>query len=656
MTQFADLDFGPSHAWLKTRIGQVIGQTQIEGVKAVPWPRGRTIEEQPVDLYVNQWQALGGNAANTRASLLLLLRQLEELAGNPDMQPVYIRWSTTAFPSAFTADEAHDGWYVVNLVQPNYRKYVVTGGIVTVPISVAQVAPAAPASLRVGFRGKALGSTFSGGTFFSNGPMPLLGFPIGSTLPAISGAGSAWTRAGAEGAVPVATVDMASGTPAINPLNFVRPGTVAALMTGGVRVFDTMISGGNAVPTNGTAFNANWVQVYGTQHDFQGDCIVTNGLLLLLFQVGQPGAPRLYLWNTQLSGGQWQQLYDLQYFDNAVSGGTLREVTLERVGLLWTQLRVALSTANGNWAQLRIALFAGAYAAPVEFTPLTQPVTSNLALLLNLASATKIIYDDTGVQDLSTTSGGVVAASALTGYGASFGTAANGPIFGWLYQNAPSGGQPVGNGTSNIGLGDSSGPAQNATRRYGIFAVPFVTAQNLQAEAEGGTLDTPGWTSVADAAASAGNAAKAASGTVVGKADLFGTSWIPTANAFYDVWFRVRVTSAAGSTGEMTLGLWDATAGAFVTFASTTFAANQASTSYVWLRANTGSGLAGVTPTAGHQMRFRAVTAGTLGTDWFIDEAVLLPRYTSSAGSPNFPGDLWAQTSFDLRSRWVVGA
>jgi len=659
VTQLNDLDFGPSHSWLRTRVGQVLGQAQVEGLEAVPWARGRTLEEQPVDLYVAPWQGLGGNPAMTRASLLLLLRQLEELAGNADMQPLYIGWSSTAFPSApLNVAEAHDGWYIVTLAQPPYRRYVVTGGVVTVPVSVAQVAPASPAAMALGYRGTALASTFSGDSIYSNGPTPLLGLPIGATLPS-QGPGSSWTRAGAEGSVPVVALQPAAAgaLPTIQPVRFVRPGTVAALFTGGVRVFDTMAVGGNAVPTNGTAFNSSWVQVYGRKHDFQGDCIVTNGLLLLLFSVGQTGAPRLYVWNTSLSPPAWAQVFDLNYFDNAVSGGTLREVTLERVGLLWSQWRVLLSTANANYAQLRFRLAAGSYAATVEFTPLTQSVTSNLALLLNLANSAKIIFDDSGVQDLSTTSGGVVTTSSTLGYGAAFGTQANGPIYGFVYQNGPSTGQPVGNGVANIGLGDPSGPALNAYRTYGIFAVPYgsngASSEKLQGEGEGGTLGT-GWSSVADAAASGGNTAKAASGTAAGNADLFGTAFVP-APGVYDAWFRVRVTSAAGSAAEMTLGLWDATAGAFVAAGSGTFAANQAATGYGWLRV---TNAAGVLPTAGHQVRWRAVTALALGTDWFIDEAVVLPHANgigSAAIHPDFPGDLWAQWAFEVRARPVVG-
>jgi hypothetical protein len=74
---------------------------------------------------------------------------------------------------------------------------------------------------------------------------------------------------------------------------------------------------------------------------------------------------------------------------------------------------------------------------------------------------------------------------------------------------------------------------------------------------------------------------------------------------------------------EMTFGLWDGTARAWV--ASTSFAPNQASASYSWIKA-----AAGITPQSQHSVQFLATfnTQGgptTLSTDWFVDEAVLMP-------------------------------
>lgn len=655
MTTFNDLDFGPSHAWLKTRVGQVVGTAHVEGKGAFVWSRGSTLEEQPVDLYVSPWQGLGGNAANTRASLMLLLRQLEELCSNSELQPIYIGWTTSAAPGAFSVADPHDGWYTVTLAQPNYRKYVVTGGVVTVPLTVSLVAPASPASLALSWTGAQLATAYSGGLTPPAGYV-FGAYPIGSTAPA--GTSTPPVRTGAEGVVPV-SVTIPSSAP--QPLPFVRPATVAGLYTGGCRVFDTVTAGGNPVNTAGGAptYNANWVQVYGTKHDFQGDCVVTNGLLLLLFSVGSFGAPSVYLWNTKLAPAAWQLQGQINYFDDATNGGAVREINLERVGLEQVKVRVTCSTSAGNWAKLVWRVRRAHYDASVEFWPLTQIATSGLGLSWgSLANAAKIGWTESGAQDIAVSAPvNISAGTAGLGYAAVMSQAANSPLLGFLYQGlaAVPAQQGAGQSTTTFGFGDSTNLAAGSYRLYGIFAVPFATAPNLQAEAEGGALGT-GWSSVADAAASAGSTAKAASGTASGNADLFGTAWQPQpqAGGGADVWFRVRVTSAAGSAAEMTLGLWDATAGAFVSSGSTTFRANQASTSYVWLKANTSLM---VIPT-GHNLQFRAVTAATIGTDWFIDEAFLAPRTSASSGnigSGDWPADLFEQFLFPLTTSWVPG-
>src|SRR5205807_2321906 len=121
----------------------------------------------------------------------------------------------------------------------------------------------------------------------------------------------------------------------------------------------------------------------------------------------------------------------------------------------------------------------------------------------------------------------------------------------------------------------------------------------------------------------------------------FGTAWVPPVGS-YDVWFSVKVTSAAGSASEMKLGLYNSTDSAFV--ASTTYKANQVTTGYAWYKVATG-----VIPTATKNMRFRAETAATIGTDWFIDEAVLAP--TTSTTSYSTPQDVFAQFSQDRTTR-----
>jgi hypothetical protein len=143
-----------------------------------------------------------------------------------------------------------------------------------------------------------------------------------------------------------------------------------------------------------------------------------------------------------------------------------------------------------------------------------------------------------------------------------------------------------------------------------------------RAKAANGEL-SPGWSVVQDASASTGRAAKLARGTSVTsfKNDGFGTWTIPNPG-LYDVWFRVRVANPAEAKPEMTLGLWDGTARVWV--ASRSIAPNQAGASYSWIKA-----AAGVAPPSKHYVQFLATfttqSGTTLSTDWFVDEAVLVP-------------------------------
>jgi len=708
MPTINDIDLGSSHPWPIPDQQQTIGAALVEGSRTLVWPRGALALQQDVTFYVTAFQGIGGQAALSLGAARYLVRQLEELASNPDMQPAYIQWWATSQSGGYNAADYHDGWYVIEKVIPNYRKYIVTG-VVSCELVVRQVAPATPSSLGLGWVGAALSSTFTAT------PVPLLSYPIGATLQVPA----ALSRTGGEGAVPTSVLASAS---TINPALFVRPGTIAGLWTGGVRVYDSINTSSNPVPTSGGFAHANWVQVYGTQHDFVGDCILTNGLLLLLFQVGTGSqACVVYLWNTQLGTPAWQSVGRLQSLDNALNNDTVREINLDRVGLQQSRVRIVSSSSAGNYNMLRVELVAGSYAASVEAWPRTQANTSTFRLNWAPTNAAKIIHDDIGVADVVVSpADSSPAASPSLGFATIFGRTANGPLYGFLYQNAPSQ-QPTNNGSASIGLGDNSGPAQNSYRLYGIWAAPFVTVPNLQAEGESGSLGT-GWSSVADGAASAGNAAKVASGTGSGNADLFGTSWVPPPGQ-YGPAFRLKVTSAASTTAQLQAGLWDATAGAFVTGASTIYAPSQLSTSYVWVFANrrtvsdavfnstttvtsatalftsadvgkvvtrtdglggipagttiqsvtnsttiiltaattaTGSlvGLAiggPITPTAGHNMQFRAVTTATLGTDFFVDEAVLAPIQSATLGQGNFPGDIWAQWAFETDRRWVRG-
>ena len=145
----------------------------------------------------------------------------------------------------------------------------------------------------------------------------------------------------------------------------------------------------------------------------------------------------------------------------------------------------------------------------------------------------------------------------------------------------------------------------------------YENSNNLRsADAAAGALD-PGWSSVPDAAASGGRSAAASSGTYTSfRNDWIGAPVVPVSGA-YDVWYRVRVAGAAGAAAEMTLGLWDDTSGQWV--GMTEYRANQAGTDYRWLKV-----AAGVTPLPGHYVVFIASFKDRLGTDWYVDQAVMV--------------------------------
>ena len=148
-----------------------------------------------------------------------------------------------------------------------------------------------------------------------------------------------------------------------------------------------------------------------------------------------------------------------------------------------------------------------------------------------------------------------------------------------------------------------------------------VTALSYRSEAASGILGG-GWSSVADSAASGARAAKTRSGTfTLFQSDFFGPSIVPM-TAAYDVWYRIRVTSSYETTPEMTLGLWDDQAQSWI--APTKYSANQVGENYSWVKV-----AESVIPIPGHSVHFIASFVGTLGTDWYVDEAVMV-----SAGYP----------------------
>lgn len=700
-----DIDLGPylvpvGGGILQTNVGTPTGQTSgftlIYGDRTRVWPSGATRRTRKETVFIEAPTSLGANAPGTQSSLRILANQLKQLAESFLMNPVYIQWRSGN--GVIVADE-DDGWYILDSVVPNLENEA--SGWATYEITASQMAPASPALFSLAWKGSGL---FSG---FSAIPTLLLAYPIGSTnQPAI-----ALTRSGAQGTIPLTILSSGSIT---NPAYFVRPGTIAGLFSGDVRLYDTVNTSARPVPTAGDFVNSAWVRIYGSQHNFTGDMALTNGLMLMLVQPSQ--SITVYAWNTQ-GTPSWNLIGTIEYQDNTNTTGTIRQFSIDQVGLEECRVRIIAGTSTGNYALLKLRLKRGERACSIEIFPLTQDITSasGQMLLWRLQTAAKIAYNNRAVVDLSLNAGTALTQDTIYGFGGVFGTTVNSMITGWGYEFTPLVSMPGTTSTTVQGVGDN-GITQQSSLKYCFFVVPFTTIANLQAEAESGTLGT-GWTNVVDAAASAGHAAQAASGTASTNADTFGTSWVPPAGQ-YCVAFRIRVTSAAGATAEMQAGLWDATSSAFVPLSFSTFRASQISTSYIWIMSNlrvvtdgvltslstnvdsatanftaddvgkaisggtipagttivsrtsatrvvvsqapttTASGVtlvigAPITPTATHNMQFRAVTTAALGTNWFFDEAVLLPILSATLGAGDFPGDVWSNWIFDRIQQWT---
>lgn len=594
--------------------GQDVGNVDVYGYRQVAYTKQGLRIVRSETVWVESTTAIGGAAAGAQTSLLYLVRQVQELAGSYGGNPVYIQW---AAGGTSTATDPDDGWWILNSVTPDLDKSA--SGWSTIVVTATLVAVGSNPQALV-YYGGALTSTFSGT------PYATIGFPLGATdLPA-----TVLSRTAGEGSVPLSSSPASS----LNPLPFTPSSTIANAFQGGVHVYDTLSAGGNAPPSPPTFLNTNWVEVFGTDHNFAGDIFITNGLLGLLFPAGASYVCRVYLWSTAVATAGWAQVGDLRYLDNSSNVGVLRQMELGRVAVTDALITTRSVTSAGYYGEVTLRLSRGQYYARADFRPLSQSNTNASALQWLFNTAPKVAYNSTSASDPA------VSATALTlptdyGYTAGFTANASQPyIMGLLNLNKPN--AVNGNTSTAINIGDTTGPAQNAIGHYGLFAMPYGTSsdstQRLQAEAESGTLDS-GWSSVSDGGT---QVAKCASGTVTSRADLFGTAFVPQAGT-YDLWVRMRVTSAAGSSNEMQIGLWDSTSSAFVS--STTYKPNQVTTGYVLYRVCTA-----VTPTASHNMRFRAVTVATIGTDWWVDEAFLVPKSLTTALTG--PQDLWQQFGY----------
>ncbi len=700
------IDLGAHATWrspLSTRKGTIWGSdvqnVVIEGSQSIIWSRAGAIRKRTEMVWI-----VTSPPSSTTA--LATLRQLQETANNPALQPVYIQWASGG--GNIVADP-EDGWYVLETVTPNTE--VTIDGIIPVEITVSYVT--------TGISLKSLAIAYSGSIAnigYIGSAIAEVAFPLNAdSMPA-----TILSRPGAEGSMSVSTGPNTTGI--VSPLYFRSSSTVSDLFKTRCSVWDTVNTSSFPVPTGGAFVDSHWIEILHPDHLFQGDCVITNGHILLLFaEGGQTNFIQAWVWNWITPG--WIATIHIQGFEPAANIFSTVGFSIQTISHYESSIKLFLvsSPPVNQQALITVRVVRGEYYARLQFTPLTYSVSTVFSMSSATPSNPKLQYTEGSIKDPTLTAERNFNFPVDTNYGwtAQFTNNSSFPfITGFLYLDSTS---LVGQGSSaqgGLSIGDSSRPLINQSRFYGLFMLPLATPQNYQAEGESGTLDT-GWSSIADANGSAGNTAKVASGTVTARADLFGTSFVPVGGGLYNIWFRVRVTSAAGTTAEITLGWWDATAAGFLALASTTYAAKEFSTSYTWVCVNTrtvadgvlngtttvtsasavftaadvgkaisgstvpagatissitnattivissavgigtGSGVtliigAPATPVAAHNMQFRAVTAATLGTDYFVDEGGIAPLSgVGSSAQGVSPRECWQAFVFDKTSKLI---
>jgi hypothetical protein len=220
------IDLGAaSNPWSKPIVGQTLATVTVEGYETYVYNRGSIERKQTVQFWLKPWQAIGGAAANTQQAAKYLVKQLEELASNRDMQPAYIQWNATADPAAaLNAAESHDGWYVIDQFEPDYQNFIV-GSLVSCRMTVTEIAPAAPRRVSMAYAGGALSTNYSGSA------LNLISFPSASAPVEAN-----FNRTGGEGTIPSVLSPIASPEPVV--LAAASPSST--MFQGAVHVYDTI--------------------------------------------------------------------------------------------------------------------------------------------------------------------------------------------------------------------------------------------------------------------------------------------------------------------------------------------------------------------------------------------------------------------------------
>jgi hypothetical protein len=355
----------------------------------------------------------------------------------------------------------------------------------------------------------------------------------------------------------------------------------------------------------------------------------------------------------------WQNYASVRYYDNGNVTGNLQALRPVRVSSEESAIELTQSTSGNNAATWVIGLKRGRFEVSASLRPLTQANTGGLALLLLLTGASKIAYNSGRVADMALNDTTVPVVSDY-GYGCGFAASAANPyIVGLLYQNQPGGLQPQLTGSLNvIASGDTISLSKDSQRAYGFFAIPFgvsgsYSPANLQQEMESVTL-TSGFVSAADPGASGGSVARLPSGTAIGAVAQQTTAWGAGVGIF-DIWARVRVTSAASATIQLRLGLYNAitgwVAGGYSDYAPSAFPVAYGPSA--WVRVATA-----YTPAAAnnHSLRAEGIT-NAAATDFWVDEMVVVPKrlYLGTTSLQAGPQDVWQQWLHNLEVRMVRG-
>lgn len=610
----------PGQTWQGPKGGQATKSISVEGFQEIHVPRGGIARTRTETVWLFP-PAMGGFAAGSPQAALYLFRQLYELANNPNRQPCLIRWRSGG---GNEVADSEDGWYIITDLVPNIE--FIWNGNIPVTITVVYLGPMKNARLYMGTSGGPIVDNFSGAA------INLIAFPFGSTPMEVS-----FNRTGAEGAIALRESPTTTSP-------FIPSGTILNLFKGGVKCYDTINTSSNPVPTT-TYVNSNWVEVKGTEHNFEGDCVFTNGLAMIVYKASSSCS--LYVWLTSIATPAWTRWGDLGYIDSSGNvAGNGQTFSVSKVSLDECILTGIWGTSIAL-AEMTLHLMRGRFDITVDYRSKNDTGASHAGpIILSLpADGPKIAYNTSFVIDNAVPPNETGSFPATDyGYAAGFMLSSSFPlIFGILYQNQPTIRMPQVYAATNrdFSTGDG-GITPNMQRTYAVFAVPFgvngvYSVLNLQSEGE--TLAAP-FVATVDAAASAGSTGKFPSGTVATTDRTFGlVAALPAGN--YDVWFRMKVTAQNSAVAQFTGGIY----GNGVSYFST-FSPNQLTTSYAWYKVISDRALNGT-----QANNFFVSTAATATTDWFVDEAIIVPRKLSVDRSG--PLDLWQHFDYDRDTKMV---